>query len=86
MKKGGSINHNEPLAALDGVDTEAHYRKRFKELDDAVAQRQAEIKDKASYFVADLLSDGVVDDGEEVAFLLAIIEAASFHIAEKVEA
>lgn len=75
----------EPMAALDGVDIEAHYNKRFKEIDDGIAKRNDEIRGKASYFVADLLSDGVVDNDEEVLFLLAIIECATFHIAQKEE-
>lgn len=50
-----------------------------------IEQQKAEIKDKASYFVADLLSDGVVTNEEEIPFLLAIIESATFHIAQIVE-
>jgi hypothetical protein len=79
------MSDKEPLAALDGVDVEAHYAQRFRELDEAVVARKAEIMDKASYFVADLLSDGVVEHDEEVTLLLAIIECAAHHIASKVE-
>ena len=71
----------QPMDALDGVDIEAHY----KEIDDQLESRKAEIKDKASYFVADVLSDGVVDNYEEVDFLIAIIETAAWHIAQKYE-
>lgn len=48
-------------------------------------KRKEEVKDKASYFVADLLSDGVVENEEETFFLLAIIETAAFHIAQSLE-
>lgn len=75
----------EPMAALDGVDTEAHYRKKFKEDDEERERAKADTMDKASYFVADVLSDGVVDNEDEVLFLLAIIECATFHIAQKFE-
>lgn len=54
-------------------------------LDDVADKAEADIENKASYFVADVLSDGVVDYEDEVLFLLAIIECATFHIAQKIE-
>jgi hypothetical protein len=46
----------------------------------ARALKQNKINSKASYFVCDILSDGVVEEEEEIEFLLCIIENCTFQI------
>ena len=48
-------------------------------------KHRQDIKDKASYLVADMLSDGIVEHDDEVEFLLAVIECATFSISENLE-
>ncbi len=52
----------------------------------ARALKQNKINNKASYFVCDVLSDGVVEAEEEIEFLLCIIDNCTFQIRQMKEA